>query len=160
MHLVSSAGDQLVFHLGRREVALLTLVLRQYPLVPEAHYEASRAGRDPKLEETRKLLAEAVAAQRAENRRQLEAWLNDPGTFSPQQTGVHLALNRGQIEWLFQILNDVRVGSWLQLGSPDPKDGVLTLKHKSEERHAATMELAGYFESRLLEALDGRSGVA
>jgi hypothetical protein len=160
MRLVSSDGERLVFHLGKREAALLKLLLQQYPLVPESHFAATRAGTDPKLEETRRLLADAVAAQRAENRRELEAWLNRPDSFAPHKDGFRVCLTQSQIEWLFQILNDVRVGSWLRLGSPDPRDGVLTVKDKSEERHAITMELAGYFESRLLEALEGRSGTA
>ena len=38
-------------------------------------------------------------------------------------SGLQLTLSGPEIEWLLQVLNDVRVGSWIALGSPDPESG-------------------------------------
>jgi len=58
-----------------------------------------------------------------------------------------------EIEWLLQILNDVRVGSWLSLGSPD-EELELSLLNAKTAPHFWTMQLAGEFEMRLLKALE------
>jgi hypothetical protein len=49
-----------------------------------------------------------------------------------------------------QVLNDVRVGSWVILGSPDKKPAEL---NATTAPHFLAMEMAGYFQMQLLEAL-------
>ena len=98
-----------------------------------------------------RLLDEALAEQRAENKKQVQALLADPRRFEPTQTGAHLSLSRAEVEWLFQVLNDVRVGSWVRLGSPEGKPREVT---PATAPHLVAMEMAGYFQMQLLEALD------
>ena len=62
---------------------------------------------------------------------------------------------RAEVEWLFQVLNDVRVGSWVRLGSPEGKPREVTI---ATAPHFVAMEMAGYFEAELLEALSRESG--
>jgi hypothetical protein len=71
-----------------------------------------------------------------------------------QEAGDELYLNLSgeQLEWLLQVLNDIRVGSWVQLGSPDTdtvRRGGLT---PEEARAVAAMDMSAYFQSGLLEA--------
>jgi len=54
-----------------------------------------------------------------------------------------------------QVLNDVRVGSWIALGSPDPESGKKILFNEKLLPHFRTMELAGAFEMVFLDALSG-----
>jgi hypothetical protein len=63
-----------------------------------------------------------------------------------------MALTEHQIEWLLQVLNDIRVGSWLALGSPDEKQGKQLRLNLQSAQYLWTMELCGQFESALLSA--------
>jgi hypothetical protein len=73
------------------------------------------------------------------------------------KSGYRLSLDAQQLEWLLQVLNDVRVGSWILLGCPDTDEGQqreITLK---TARYYLVMEFAGYFQSVLLDALNGEA---
>jgi hypothetical protein len=84
----------------------------------------------------------------------LQALLADPQRFKPAETGARLSLSPAEVEWVLQVLNDVRVGSWIILGSPDEKRTEL---NERTAPHFAAMETAGYFEAQLLEALRGET---
>jgi hypothetical protein len=98
-----------------------------------------------------RLLEEAVAEQRAANKKQLQTLLTDPRRFADTETGCRMTLSPADMEWLLQVLNDIRIGSWVRLGSPEERLEKLTLKTAP---HFWAMEMSGYFQSRLLEALD------
>ena len=100
------------------------------------------------------MLEEALAEQRAENRKQIQAWLNDSNRFEESDTGFRLSLSAAQVEWLLQILNDVRVGSWVILGSPEPARELSLINEKTAP-HFWAMDAAGLFQVHLLEALEG-----
>jgi len=55
-----------------------------------------------------------------------------------------------------QALNDVRVGSWIALGSPDLEERPQLAINEKTARHIWTMELAGEFEMFFLSTVDGR----
>jgi hypothetical protein len=56
--------------------------------------------------------------------------------------------------WLLEVLNEVRVGSWLNLGKPDNLDRVLLAQDEANARSLWSMELSGYFQMALLAALN------
>ena len=60
-----------------------------------------------------------------------------------------LSLGLDDREILLQILNDIRVESWLTLGQPEVLDP-LPNPSESERVHHTRMSLAGYFECTLL----------
>ena len=105
--------------MGQREKRLLPQILKLYPRVPPAHHVLSKSGRLPDREANQRLLDEALAEQRAENKKQLQALLADPRRFEHTETGARLSLSPAEVEWLLQVLNDIRVGSWILLGSPE-----------------------------------------
>jgi hypothetical protein len=123
-------------------------VLDRYPVVPAAHHRLSKSDPD---ETDQRLLNDALAEQRRENKKQLQALLKSRRRFHRMKTGCRMKLSTGEIEWLLQVLNDVRVGSWITLGSPE-YDWHMVLDDKSAP-HVWALELSGYFQSRLLEAL-------
>ena len=124
MKLVRATKTRLVFHLGQREKHLLLHLLKLYPCVPSAHHVLSKSGRLPDAEANQQLLDEALAEQRAENKKQLQALLADPRRFQEHtESGARLSLSPAEAEWLMQVLNDIRVGSWIILGSPDEQAG-------------------------------------
>ena len=150
MKLVRSTRTRLLFHLGQRETGLLLQILRLYPRVPPAHQQLTRSGQLPDREANQRLLDEALAEQRAENRKQLLALLADPRRFARIETGSRLSLPSGEVEWLLQVLNDIRVGSWVLLGAPEEK---LPELNETSAPDFVAMEMAGYFQMHLLEAL-------
>ncbi len=154
MKLMRSSRDKLVFHLGKREKRLFLETLDLYPRIPPAHYSLSQGGQVPDQETSQRLLEEALAEQRSENKKQLQAFLADPQRFQETDTGAVLSLSWPDTEWLLQIFNDIRVGSWIALGSPERKISVLNEK---TVRDYCAMELAGDFESHLLLAMRGNS---
>jgi hypothetical protein len=154
MKLIQATQTRLVFHLGQREKQSLGSILKLYPRVPSAHHVLSKSGQLPDAEANQQLLDEALAEQRAENKKQVQALLADSRHFADTETGGRLSLTRVETEWLLQVLNDIRVGSWVILGSPDNKPAELT---PANARHFLAMEMAGYFQMQLLEALEGET---
>jgi hypothetical protein len=153
--LIRSGKTQLTFSIGTREKRLLFQLLKLYPLVPPAHHKLSKTSNGPAHDENQELLEEALAEQRRENRKQVLAMLEEPGRFRETDKGIELSLKPPQVEWLLQVLNDVRVGAWLALGEPDE----LRLPEINEANapYLLAMEGAGYFESELLDALGVRN---
>jgi hypothetical protein len=149
--LLRSDKRGFVFHIGEREKHLLMETLQLYPLVPASHHRLARNGDSPEDNERQRLLDEALAEHRRENRRQLQAMLNEPRRFVETESGVHLTLTAAQIEWLLQVLNDIRVGSWLALG--EPEQGVEPEPTKHNAHGFLALEVSGLFESALLAAL-------
>ena len=152
MKLIRTTKTRMLFHLGHWEAHLLLEVLNLYPCLPPAHQKLSKTGRVPGSDADQRLLDEALAEHRTENRRQLQALLADRRRLAPTEAGGRLSLPPAEVEWLLQVLNDIRVGSWVRLGSPDAKPVKLNEK---TALHYRAMEVAGYFEAQLLEALGG-----
>jgi hypothetical protein len=60
-----------------------------------------------------------------------------------------------ELDWLLQVLNDIRVGSWLRLGSPaDPHRLELT---KNNWDDFVALEFCGFMQSVLLRSLNENS---
>ena len=152
MNLIRSSKGQLEFHLGKREKQMLLGLLELYPCLPAAHQPLSKSGGLPGQAAGQGLLDEALAEQRQDNRRQLQALLADPGRFQQQETGWRLSLSPADLEWLLQVLNDIRVGSWVRLGSPEER--IVGLDEKTAPHYWA-MEMCGQFQVRFLEAMHG-----
>lgn len=151
MKLLRAGKSRQVFILSLREKQLLLETIKLYPLVPAAHHRLSRDRATPQSAENQHLLEEALADQRESNRRQVLAILNEPERFREVKSGFELALAPGEREWLLQVLNDVRVGCWLQLG--EPEQGAEPVVEPRNVKYLIAMELAGMFESVLLHAL-------
>jgi hypothetical protein len=151
-----SANDQaVIFQITARERDVLMQILQSYPVVPPAHQAVSKELKEPRVTEYQRLLDEALAEQRAANKSHLQAWLAAPERFPKGKTGYRFTLERSDSEWLLQVLNDIRVGHWLRLGSPE----IATLKPKGIDPKlfpsCIAMELSGYFQMCILEALAG-----
>lgn len=152
MKLLRNANQLYLFELGYREKELLVQILELYPRIPPAAHRLSKRGRLPDLDAGQRLLEEALLEHRAENRRQLQALLNEPRRLTSTPTGWQLTLSTGDLEWLLQVLNDIRVGCWVNLGSPETRIPPLTEKNAPD---LWAMEIAGSFQMRFLEAVEG-----
>ena len=159
MRLLRTNKAERVFLLNPVEKEMLIDILELYPCVPPGHHRHRlhpRSGADDT--ENQRLLDEALAEQRADRNRQLQALLQSPATFRATQKGFELRLRHTDCEWLMQVLNDVRVGSWIALGEPEDLPRKLP-RDATKAAHACTMEIAGLFEMTLLEAMEGNAGL-
>ena len=155
MKYLKSDGENLVFQMGAREKTLLMELLKLYPLVPPGHHQiGSPTEKSVQTHPNQQLLEEAVAEHRQENKKQLDAMLQDPKRFRSAANGYQLVLSAYELEWLLQVLNDVRVGSWLLLGAPDEQDGARLRITAENARYLWAMELSGHFQYALLSARD------
>lgn len=154
MKLLKADKDHLQFRLSPSEKAVLLDVLALYPRVPPAHHRLSTREQDDADRERQRLLDEALAEQRTQNRRLLQTLLRQPDTFRKVGTHWQMTLRRGDFEWLLQVLNDVRVGSWIALGSPEQLPRKLP-RDATRVADACAMELAGLFQMALIEAVEG-----
>lgn len=142
------------FEFNLREKQLLFKVLSLYPLVPPSHHHLTRKSASAG-DEQQKLLDESLASHRVESRQRVQALINNPKNFPAFGSGFRWFAARAEMEWMLQVLNEVRVGSWLALGSPNlqqPKHAVPTAEN---EAHYWAMDLAGTFEMIFISALSG-----
>jgi hypothetical protein len=145
--------EQIVLQLGLQEKILLTQMLDLYPRIPAAYQPLSKsAGQEAANQH---LLEEALAERRIENKNRLTSILSDPKKMCPSHPGWRLSLTFSEFEQLLQVLNDIRVGSWLKLGAPEL---ALIPLGKQVSPDFWAMEMAGLFQARLLEVLHEGEG--
>jgi hypothetical protein len=153
--------DNLVFQISKREKRMLFDVLALYPLLPATYQRLTGTVQTEEEKANQQLLEEAMGAHQRENKKQLLAMMENPQRFKENHAGYHCILGVHQVEWLLQVLNDVRVGSWLALGSPDEKKGKSVSLQPGGVRYLWAMEICGFFESVLLSARQGEGpGIA
>ncbi|HEX4646577.1 MAG TPA: hypothetical protein VH598_13320 [Verrucomicrobiae bacterium] len=151
MKFIKAEKGRFSFQVSNREKHLLLDVLNLYPLIPASYQRLSRSDEKP---EDRELLEEALAAQRSKNKKQLQALLKAKSRFRPDQNGWRFSLKPEQMNWLLQVLNDIRVGSWLQLGSPDGPEKIPEALGNKTAGYFWAMEVCGQVQMALLAALD------
>lgn len=150
MKLHHATTDSFVFQLNAQEKELFLEMLQLYPLVPAQHHRLTKSP-DAHSDENQRLLEESLAEHRAEKKQMVNALLAAPERFQKHARHFLFEVKATEIDFLLQVLNDVRVGSWLALGEPDP--GQPPEMTPENFRHAIAMEVCGAFESLLLAAL-------
>ena len=152
MRLVETKDGLYVFHVAKRERALLTHVLKLFPVSNGPIGPLSKSGDEAKLAEHELALAEALAEQRTEHKRLMDAFLGEQGRFAEVKGGFHVRLTTVQFDWLLRVLNEVRVGLWVKLGRPEE---LAPLAMAGQLDSVVAMEICAFFQSRLLEAVGG-----
>jgi hypothetical protein len=133
---------------------MLFKVLSLYPLVPPAHYQLSKIATDEEGE-NQKLLEESLATHREETRQAVKCFLTNPLTFVLKGNCFRWRASRAEMEWILQVLNEVRVGSWLALGAPDLQEPAPPHPTAGIESHYWAMDIAGGFQMIFVAALSG-----
>lgn len=152
MKLIEAKDGLFIFHIAKRERVLLTHVLKMFPVGSEPVGPISKSGDAEKLAEYEASLAEALAEQRAEHKRLMDAFLGEQGRFAEVKGGFQVRLTTVQMDWLLRVLNEVRVGTWMKLGRPEE---LAPLVLAGQLDGVVAMEICAFFQSRLLEALGG-----
>ncbi len=154
MKLIRSTNSKLLFALSETEGELLLLLLQLYPRIPPSYHRISKTLQPTETEEAQRLLDEELQRHRHENIRQVAAVLTEKRLLKQTKAGFRLTLSPEQFEWLLQVLNDVRVGSWIAIGAPDTENGQEIQVTDQTAPHVWAMETAGYFEMALLGAVE------
>jgi hypothetical protein len=148
-----SAEPLLAFRIDAREEALLLATLRLYPVLANSHHRISQ---DPKTADSaeQRLLEESMAQLRTAHRRKLDELFLAPQRFFKDAPGERrLVLTGTQFEWMLQVLNDIKVGSWVQLGCPELEKADPAKLTRQNARSLQAMHLSGEFQAVLLEAV-------
>ena len=150
MKLVKQAGDGWQYQLNKAEANCLQNLLSRFPITANAAVKISRTDGDPRAAEREKLLNESLAGHRETLKKRARS-LAGADKFRARGNGWLLSINSGERESLFQILNDIRVGSWRALGEPEDLETQSPNPTEQEEAFYNIMNLAGYFEHNLLK---------
>lgn len=151
MKVIKAGQKQFVFEIEPRERLMLRRVLGLYPLVPLAHHQLSKGAHS---QENQELLEEAMNQERLKNKQQVDALLKSRSRFRKTEHGYRFSLKPEQMEWMLQVLNDVRVGSWLLLGSPDGPVETFAALTQENASYFWSMEVASQFQMVLLNAME------
>lgn len=154
MKILKSAADHAQFYLGKRELAIMQAILKNFPMLPPRLHRASRQSPPPNLQEVQGLLSEAMSAHQTELGVELEAMFKDSRRLKPRGSGYSLILSHADMDVLLRALNDIRVGCWAKLGSPG-YDAIKAMKlDGSTAEYLVIMEITAAFQSALLCAMD------
>ncbi len=148
-------GSLFELHLDETEWLAFLKLLSQYPCrSAENHSLTRRDTPDPDLEESNQLLRDSVVAHQGERAGQLNHWLASlKQRFSGTCNEFRLEFDPERADWLVEILNDIRIGNWLDLGYPTP-DEVASKDWKPEDWvKLSSMEISGMFQAILLKGL-------
>jgi hypothetical protein len=142
------------FALTDREREFLLAVLRAYPVLPPDYQPLSRDSADRVSPEDLHLLHDALAEQRGAHQARLRRWLRSGSRFRPCEQEWQFNLARTDLDWMLQVLNDIRVGHWLKLGCPEDIHDPESLL-RQDPAAFFYMEAAGMFQMQFLQARHG-----
>ena len=139
--------DRIAWRLSLEEWRLFRLVTELFPLVPPDHHRLSQSRKTSDLPVDEPWLRQSMSSHVTELKRTLDSLLQRPET----GRALKLELQPAQLEHLLQVLNDIRVGSWLQLGSPDQAE---LAQHEASTPHLVfAMEYSAWIQGQVLNAL-------
>jgi hypothetical protein len=114
--LIKVTRKEFTFQMEREEKLFLIKLLELYPLIPSSYQQLSRSENRP---ENQQLLDDALAVHRRENKKKIATMFTSGRAFQENEEGSLFTIRASRVDWLLQVLNDINVGSWLILGSPD-----------------------------------------
>lgn len=103
--------------------------------------------------EAQQLLEESISSQQRADKQRLLAFAGQPGRWSKTMEGWSLVFNAEDADWFLQVLNDIRIGCWMRLGSPGYGESRQPLPGIDRELHYWAMEASGTIQSQILQVL-------
>ena len=154
MKLLRELRDGWEYELNPQEAACLRMLVGEFPFTPALPARITRTESGRKAAKREQLLNKSLAEHRGELKRQATKLIAS-GRLKAGQAGWRLSLNLEEREILLQLLNDIRVGSWRALGEPDTLETELPPASGKAQRFYSLVQLAGFFEVKLLGLQDG-----
>jgi hypothetical protein len=156
MKLLARGDNEFELEFELVEKGILFHLLGLYPAVPADYRRLSKGGKKaPTLAENQQLLDEAMQAQRESLQQEIAALIKNTGRFIDAGEATRAWFQRGELESLLQVLNDVRIGNWIALGSPKWDPGQRPQLQKESFHLVMFMELASDFQMFILSILNG-----
>lgn len=154
MKLLHRHAESLVFHLDVNEKRLFEDLLGHYPVLRTNYQPLSKGSLSTadQAAANQQLLEESLGALKAENQGKLRQFMGQPRRFEREKGGYRLSLPTAEIEWLLQVINDIRVGHWYRAGCPDVPEGETAMPPVKNLPSFLAMELAGFFQWQILKA--------
>ena len=149
MKLLKHSGAGWKYGLEPKEGMLLRALAAEFSPTSATNVKITRTRADSRSAERERLLNESLAQHRQELKRQAGKLL--AARLKPGKADWQLSLNAADREILLQLLNDIRVESWHALDEPENLDALPPPPSEMDLRHYHLMQLAGYFEWKLLE---------
>jgi hypothetical protein len=156
MKLIKQTKDGWRYQLNQPEANCLRSLLNQFPITANATVKISRTESNPQTIDREKLLNESLADHR-EQLKKIARSLMGADKFKVRDKDWLLCINSEEREILLQILNDIRVGSWRALGEPENLAIQTPNPTEQEQVFYNIMNLAGYFEYKLLNLEEAES---
>ncbi len=132
------------------EAEFFKLVLLSYPLTLDQPKQISRFAESAEIEDANELLAISLREQTFSHKRKLEAWLKSKTVWKSRQNRFLLVVSNDDREWLLQILNDIRIGSWMKMGCPDPIEPEEPDSSTPKSTYYFYMNIAAYIQALIL----------
>jgi hypothetical protein len=155
MKIIRQQDGQFEMRMEKDEWTALSDLLSQYPLTPAEHHSLNSEDHpDPDLKESDQWLRESVSSHHTERETQLKQWVK---SVKPDDSGSDIeypaTFDAERADWLIEILNDLRVGSWLSLDCPSPEEVSEKSWQSKDWPTIWAMEVSGMYQSILLKAL-------
>jgi hypothetical protein len=160
MRLLKQEREAFELDFTPEERQWLMLVMNFFPLVPPAYH---RLTFDPQLAAQ---LAEhlptrdAFYAQREQSKQDVQVLIQKLSRLKEHNNACKARLTRDELEKFLQVVNDVRVGSWIALGSPAFDLRAAPPPDEDGMRHFMFMEMAGAFELFFIAVIRGEVPVS
>jgi hypothetical protein len=146
MKRIKQAGNRWEYELNEKEAMVLRSLLNSFPFTKLFTARMSKGTHDAESLDREILLNNSLSTHRsglekAAKRLAGESLIEGPVNWS-------LKLKSDDQENLLQILNDIRIGAWRELG--EPEDTYQKPESPAQFQLWNLMNLAGYFESGLI----------
>lgn len=158
MNIERTAEGGLTWRISEADKRTLERTFEGYPAIPASYHRVSKRQEAPAAGDGQVLLEEALAEQKRESRQALDRlWKQRLRAVTLGDGGGYVwTLNPTEVECVLQILNDIRVGNWIQLGSPGLGAEWKPKLSLDTARQLRTMEVCGGVQMLVLKALAGR----
>lgn len=160
MKFITANQEGFTFRLSSGEIRLLGDLLRLYPLTPESIHRITRNSEAKELAHSQQLLEESLTEHRQTVSSWLSAWVHQNLGVDLTLTESTLQLKGPDLELLLQVFNDIRVGSWMLLGSPTTEQRENL--ESTQQTHAllCVMDMCAAFQISLMQALNPPPGAS
>jgi hypothetical protein len=151
-------SGKFVFRFEPPEREMFTRILELYPVQQGVMRPISEDA------SAQKLLKKALQEQRKKLREEAERLVRANGSLviDPEFNEFwDLTLSDAEVEWVLQMLNDVRVGLWNQIGCPNPSHDIKVEGTPNDElvRAHVIMQLCATWQAIFMYAVEGHTAV-
>ncbi|MBI3867869.1 MAG: hypothetical protein HY299_04985 [Verrucomicrobia bacterium] len=154
MKRISRDDEKVVFELTDAERQILRFILQSYPMQRGAWPEHPKAPQPSPMGPDPELLNAELAAFKTSLQDRVATFLSEQPAPHPTSDVRCLVIHWKDADWLLQVLNEVRVGTWYALGCPDENCEMAAVRGPETWTHLLRLEFAGAFQGLLLHELE------